>query len=1382
MSATTRLLLLLSVLLVLPGVASAYDSTQTQYLTGTGQDWTYTYTSLPSASGIVTVTVNVEGDYNSSTSEYADVYIEGVFQERLTDSCGFCGDCDLTGTYTVPASAVADGVLIVEVRNSSQVHVLNTCGCECGTVNVSYTEGTPPTADAGGPYTVGQGGSLSLDGSGSVAGTGSISLYEWDCTNDGTYDTSSSSPTASSCVYPDDGTYTVGLRVTNGVGLTDTDTATVTVTNATPVADAGGPYTVNQGLGLTVDGSGSTDSDGTLSTYEWDCTSDGSYELSSSSPTSTCTYADDGTYTVTLRVTDDDGAQATDSATVTVTNTSPTADAGGPYTVNQGDVLTLDGSGSVDPDGTIVTWAWDCDNDGVYDQFYPSPSGATCSWPDDGAQTVALQITDDDGATATATASVTVTNTPPVAEANGPYVGVNGVPVALTSVGSADADGAIASYAWDCETDGVVDATTPTTSCTYLAPGTFTVTLTVTDDDGTSDSDTATVSIGNDPPTADAGGPYATFEGGTISLDGSGSSDVGNGVVTTWEWDCTDDGVYDVSASSATGSTCAYDDDGTYTVRLRVTDDYGAQDDDTTSVTVTNVAPTVVASGPTAIDEASLASFSAVGTDPSASDEANLGFAWTIAGPGVSLSDTGTSTSFTPDDDGTYTISVTVTDDDGATDTDSITLVVANLPPSIDSYSIPATADEGDTVTFSSTVSDPSSADTAVLVVTYDDGAGISSTADTTAYADDGTYTVTITVEDDDGGSDVVTGTIVVANVDPEITSSPSTTVSEGVAWTYAPTVVDPGDEVFTWSLAPSAPAGMTVDSATGDLSWTPTYAEVLAGPFTVLLTVDDGDGGADTQSFTLQPVAADTDGDGLDDGWELANGLDPNDPNDATADPDGDGLTNLDEFDLGQDPNVYDGPSGLTLVSPIGGVEVDESSPDLVLGNATDPQNEALLYDIEVYEDAALTVLLTSTTDLAEDPSGQTTWKVDIALAENATIWWRARVSDAWVTTPWTAEESFVVNAVNEAPEAPALTAPVAGEPVGTLTPELLWADALDVDGDVLTYDVEVYDASGGLVTSTTAVSGDGLVGSWTVDTDLVEDGEYTWTARAVDEHGLAGPWATEEPFFVTADNAAPTGVAFLEPLDGAVIAVLSPELVASEGVDPEGGALEYEFEVDTVASFDSADYATATLPGTGTGEVVWRLVDDGVVLPENAEVYARVRAIDEGGVTSTPDTISFFVRGDNEAPNVPVLVSPADAEETGASPVLVVEDPIDPEGDLVYVDFVVASDAELVEVLASVEGVLVAGNGTTSWTVDVALEGDVFWSARAIDAFGATSEWAAPVRFSAPTEAVIPSGDDDDDGDGGGCDCNTAGGDGPSALLLLLPLGLLIRRRRGA
>ncbi len=1243
---------------------------------------------------------------------------------------------------------------------------------------------TAPVANAGGPYTVNQAVALPLVGSASSDVDGVIVTYAWDCTDDGTVNATGTTPTGNSCTYPNVGTFTVRLTVTDNAGGTASATTSVSVTNTPPVANAGGPYTVNQGVALILNGAGSSDSDGTLALYEWDCTNNGTFDVSSANPTdSTCTYANVGGYTLRLRTSDDDGGTNTALASVTVTNTPPTADAGGLYTVNQGVALTLDGSASVDPDGAVVQWQWDCTDDGTYD-VTASTGVATgaCTYPGVGTQTIRLRVTDDDGATANTTTTVTITNTAPVANAGGPYTGTKNNPVPLNGSASADVDGSVVQWDWDCQTDGTFDYSSVVATgqaCTFGAVGTYTITLRATDDDGAQSLGTASATIGNDPPTANAGGPYTGVEGVAVALNGAASTDAG-GAVVQWQWDCTDNGSYDVTSATATGGSCSYDDNGSYTVRLRVTDDDGATDDSATaSVSIDNADPNLVSVTIPTGDEGTPLALDAYATDV-LSD--TLTYTWDF---GDGTTGTGDSVNHVFTDDGSFQVTVTVTDDDGGSTTFTDTATITNVAPTV-VVTGPTTGDEGALLSFTATGSDAGADDVATLTYAWDWGDGATGTgavADN-VYGDNGTWTITVTVDDQDGGVTSETWTVTTANVDPSITSTAPVNAFQGALYTYAPTVDEPGaSDTLVFTLDAAAPAGMTVDGTSGLIQWTPTFAQAQTGLFPVELTVTDDDGGFGTQAWTINAASTDSDNDGMPDDWENDNGLNMNDPSDATGDPDLDGVDNLTEFGLGTDPNSFDGPGAVTLVSPIGGLEVGVLSPDLVFDNAVDPQGETLNYDIEVYWDAALTTVVTTEAAVAEDSSGQTTWTVDVALVENGTYWWRVRANDASVNGEWTTEEAFFVNALDEAPDLAALVWPISGEVTGSLTPALQWSAASDVDQDAVSYDVEVWDETmTTLIASASGVTDNGGPdATWTVDVALEEDTLYAWTVRTVDEDGLDSGWATAELFLASEANSAPAGTAFTNPLDGDSLFTTSVVFAASEAVDPEGTALEYLFEYDLVATFGGAGYQSTTLPGTGTGTVEWAIIDDGLTLEENQTIYARVRAVDADGLSSAPDTISFFVRGANDAPNVPVLVSPADGAQGDGSPSLQIEEPIDPEGDAVTVDFVVARDVELTDIVAEVTGVATDGSGAVTWTVDVVLEGETFWSARAVDEDGEDSAWAAPWRY------VVPTGDDDDAGDdddstGTGCDCATSvAGHGASwwALLLALPVALVRRRR---
>jgi PKD repeat protein len=175
------------------------------------------------------------------------------------------------------------------------------------------------------------------------------------------------------------------------------------------------------------------------------------------------------------------------------------ADANGPYTGRAGAAVSFDGTGSSDPDGTIVTYEWDF-GDGT-----PIVSGETAShtyevpW----RYPVTLTVTDDTGgfASTTTTATVGIGNLPPVAEAGRTVVGVVDADVSFDGTKSRDLDdGTIVTYEWSFGNGDFGDG--PTVSYAYPFSGNFNVTLTVTDDKGKSDSDStlAIIEAVNHPP------------------------------------------------------------------------------------------------------------------------------------------------------------------------------------------------------------------------------------------------------------------------------------------------------------------------------------------------------------------------------------------------------------------------------------------------------------------------------------------------------------------------------------------------------------------------------------------------------------------------------------------------------------------------------------------------------------------------------------------------------------------------------------------------------------------------------------------------------------------------------------------------------------------
>ncbi len=329
----------------------------------------------------------------------------------------------------------------------------------------------PPVADPGGPYSGTEDLALAFDGSGSSDPDGDPLTYAWDF-GDGNTGTG----VAPSHTYLAGGIYMVSLVVNDGTvdSAPVTTTATVTEVNDPPVADPGGPYSGTEDLALAFDGSGSSDPDGDPLTYAWDF-GDGN---TGTGVAPSHTYLAGGIYTVSLVVNDGtvDSAPATTTATIAAANQPPVSDPGGPYSGTANVALTFDGSGSSDPDGDPLTYAWDFGDGNNGTGISPTHTYGAA-----GIYTVTLVVSDGlaDSAPATTTATIAAANQPPVANPGGPYFWSDGFPLSFDGSGSSDPDGDPLTYAWDFGDGNNGTGVTPTH--TYPAAGVYTVTLVVND-------------------------------------------------------------------------------------------------------------------------------------------------------------------------------------------------------------------------------------------------------------------------------------------------------------------------------------------------------------------------------------------------------------------------------------------------------------------------------------------------------------------------------------------------------------------------------------------------------------------------------------------------------------------------------------------------------------------------------------------------------------------------------------------------------------------------------------------------------------------------------------------------------------------------------------
>ena len=278
----------------------------------------------------------------------------------------------------------------------------------------------PPTADADGPYEITVGEPLSLDGSGSSdpeVPADSIVAYEWDTDGDGLFEFSTSDPV---CVVTWEDLwawrsgaiiigepFTITLRVTDSDGATAAASTTVTVLNSPPEANAGGPYTTTFGQGLTLDGSGSVESDSScgdaITEWRWDIRGDGTWDKVETTPGTFVTWPElsgllsplviGQPYPITLQVTDSNGATATAVTAITVVNTSPTA----AFTFAPASPTTADTvnftDGSSDLEGAIASWSWDFGDGATAISQNPSHQYSAS-----GTYSVSLTVTDAQGA------------------------------------------------------------------------------------------------------------------------------------------------------------------------------------------------------------------------------------------------------------------------------------------------------------------------------------------------------------------------------------------------------------------------------------------------------------------------------------------------------------------------------------------------------------------------------------------------------------------------------------------------------------------------------------------------------------------------------------------------------------------------------------------------------------------------------------------------------------------------------------------------------------------------------------------------------------------------------------------------------------------------
>ena len=379
---------------------------------------------------------------------------------------------------------------------------------------ITIVTNQPPVADAGGPYTVAEGGSVQLDGSGTDPANAPLT-FEWDLEYDVTtfnVDATGATPTFDAGSIDGDHVQTIALRVRNDKdAVSPIDTATVTITNVAPTIATSGDASVAEGTRYELTLGAITDP-GADTVTEWivDWGDGSAIETFTSGGVKTHTYADGDTdATITVDLVDEDGRhQDAGTLGISVNNVAPTVNTdSGSITVNEGataantgsysdsgvDTVSLSTSiGSITDNGN-GTWTW---------------SFGTSDGPDD-SQTVTITASDDELASSQTDFELTVSNVAP--QAVDDYYAFDGIGVFEVSeahgVLANDSDPGADQYTVDAVSVPAIDSAygtvdiNPDGSFSYTPPhegfsARVDFAYEVTDDDGTSSEATATIDVG----------------------------------------------------------------------------------------------------------------------------------------------------------------------------------------------------------------------------------------------------------------------------------------------------------------------------------------------------------------------------------------------------------------------------------------------------------------------------------------------------------------------------------------------------------------------------------------------------------------------------------------------------------------------------------------------------------------------------------------------------------------------------------------------------------------------------------------------------------------------------------------------------------------------
>jgi MYXO-CTERM domain-containing protein len=1114
----------------------------------------------------------------------------------------------------------------------------------------------------------------------------------------------------------------------------------VSANNASPLADAGGPYTANEGQQVQLGGGSSFDPEGLPLQYAWDFDADGDFDDAQGS-NAFITYPDNGIYAVSLRVTDAGGKQDIDTARITVLNVAPVIRGiNTDQPIDEGGTLNVVVD-AFDPGADVLTYTYDWLGDGNYEAGEDRDRHRYAS---DGVYNLSVRVTDDDGQTAQQIVPVTVENQPPEifqVITNSPTLENSTVNVQVVAQ---DPGGDPVTYEYDLDNDGVYEHSgigLDQVETVYPDDGLFEIHIRLTDDQGASSTRTETISIINaNPRISEVNNNGPVLEGQPVAVTIT-ATDAGADVLT-YSYDFDGDGDFndDIVDQADPTASHVYTQQGRYQVGVRVRDDDTGRALDVNEVIVRNAPPVVDVfeaantpqqDGRYLVREGAPFTLNVLAHDPG--DDV-LVYSFDLTGDGnfdlINVPGHEQATSLPQQGD--YTLRVRVEDGDGGTVEAEITLRVQNEIPVLE-LQVDSPQNEGAEVVVRAVAEDPG-AD--VLRYSFDfDGDGIFEIEDSIeavarhTYEDQGLYRIRAVVDDGDNRVDA-TANLVIDNVAPTIRISSNAPVPEGGQVELVAEISDPGPndaitirwdvngEVFERDVRNDNDLRVTVN-VTDDAI------------FNAVAVARDEDGG-ESEPATTQIVVTNV----------------PPSFIEIVPLPAVEGQPYPRSLPY-EDPGAQHDPPRFSLINPPAGVEIDPASGQLVwvptyaqylaspitiraAVNDGDGGTDEIVLDIPVLprdedDDGIPDTYEDQTCAAGNDPC------LDSSNAADAI---EDFDGDGMTNLEEWAEGSSPFD--YDGPESPVPVAPEDGDRLPTLTPtfsvETVESNLAGVPV-FIEFQIHSDPELNNEVTTSEPVEQDddeALV-EWTIDDFvLLEDVTYYWRARATAGQATT-EWSFPRQFRTNSVNEAPFAPVPRAPDDGVTVNITNPQLEVLPSTDPDEDELQYIFRLYRQSTGEAVQSGAGVL-----GDAVITFDTSTASLSEDTWYEWDVVARDRVTASEPSPRWAFFVNEGNNPPSAPRIVDPDDGGfvET-LSPTIIAAGSTDSDHvDIFYRFAVRLSDAG--EYLEESDDIALDAEGRGAWTPTALVEDmEHIVEVRAVDGIGESAVTQASFFVSAVDHA---------------------------------------------